>query len=434
MPACTRTGRDKDEESAAWSAVEARSMSAHTYKGTSSSFFKENKHLIPLPIANAGDIVGSHRSINTIAVGLNCGFGNFENPGATKYDLLVSWYQDLCFLTALRCLPIVFTCANDYADLLGECRLHCDYFGSYFWCQPGRSTFNCASTFVASEGAAATGATGAQGQDYSCGNSYWYIVQGCDPTRRRKFANGSARLPINCSTPLQERYAFMHALMGPQRQSAPAAPIEQCMLGSDVRAELPKWQYLGTFTEKAGGEETEAEKMAKAGSNEITEAQKTGGFPHVQGGDEVVPPLPPLSSVERQIEAESLATEQEQEQVEEHDQMLAGLALQSNVSGATAAPAIKQVLVDGGVLSVTCTFPIGYRGWEGVGVGVGASSIEMRSISALVDTDGKNLLLEGGAVDLAMTVPLLQAIQPATVRAKVSTKHRRITVTASIAK
>jgi len=427
VPACARTEQredeDKDERGAEWAALEASCLSAHIYKGTASGFFKDNKHLIPLPTAptetkretetaetetETGGCVGPRRSVNTIAVGLNCGFGNFENPGATKYDLLVSWYQDLCFLTALQCLPIVFTCANDYADLDGECRLHCDYFGSKFWCQPQRSAFNCASTFVAGEPGAA-----AAYSDYSCGNSYWYVVQGCEQSRRRKFANGSTRLPVNGSTPLQERYSFMHALLGGNAaKKGQVVPVwslnEHCMISSAGRGSIPLWQYQQGKTEK---------NKEKGAGNETGEVAVTNGGSAVSTATELPPPPP--SAVDEQIESEAPAPASEQEPA-------APAAPAASLPAVSAAvPIVKQALNQyGDTLCVTCVFPVQE---EDHGV------VDLRSISALVGADGKTLLLEGGGIELPEPIALLRTIRPDTVTAKISSKHRRITVSARIA-
>ena len=112
---------------------------AHTFKGTSKQFFKEHKQLLP---------IGAVSSNKTVVVGLNCGFGNFGNPGATKYDLLYSWYGDLSFLTSIQSLPLLFTCANDYEDVTGETMILAGLLGANLIALPSKNEFCCASTFV----------------------------------------------------------------------------------------------------------------------------------------------------------------------------------------------------------------------------------------------------------------------------------------------
>jgi len=96
-------------------------MAMHTFKGTSADFFKGpiGKPLLPIPNFASCDgaaVSGTYDvEVNTIAIGYNCGYGNYENPGQTKYNLLISWYSDLSFLMSMQCLTCVFTCANDYA-------------------------------------------------------------------------------------------------------------------------------------------------------------------------------------------------------------------------------------------------------------------------------------------------------------------------------
>jgi len=80
------------------------SQDVNIYQGTVKSFFRERIDLL---------------SANTIVVGLNCGFGNWENPLPRRFDLLYEWLPDLYFLTGTK-LPLIFACANDYADLAGE--------------------------------------------------------------------------------------------------------------------------------------------------------------------------------------------------------------------------------------------------------------------------------------------------------------------------
>ena len=86
----------------------------------------------------------------TFVYGLNCGFGNWENPLPVRYNLLLEWLQDLYFLTGTQ-LPLVFTCANDYADLSGENQIMQKLMGSYYLLPPTENPFGFASTFISSE-------------------------------------------------------------------------------------------------------------------------------------------------------------------------------------------------------------------------------------------------------------------------------------------
>ena len=191
------------------------SMTSHTFKGTAAAFFKANPKLVPLP-SSTGTGNTSTTSSNTIAVGLNCGFGNWENPGNTKYDLLISWYSDLQFLVSLQNLPLLFTCANDYADLDGECYIMSELFGCNFLCNPEKNAFSCASTFVP-EGTQSHG----NGEEFSCGNSFWYAIMGRDVSRRKVITggngngkgNGGYKLPVSQDSSPQARFEFMSNLV-----------------------------------------------------------------------------------------------------------------------------------------------------------------------------------------------------------------------------
>ena len=68
-------------------------FNTNIYKGTSMDFFRKNSNLL---------------NETTIVIGLNCGFGNFENPLPKRYDLLFEWLNDLYFLTATKLL-LLFT-------------------------------------------------------------------------------------------------------------------------------------------------------------------------------------------------------------------------------------------------------------------------------------------------------------------------------------
>ena len=70
-----------------------------------------------------------------------------QNPEKKRYDLLKSWFPDLQFLTATS-LPLLFTCANDYADLLGETVIMRHILGARFVLLPQENPFSFASTMV----------------------------------------------------------------------------------------------------------------------------------------------------------------------------------------------------------------------------------------------------------------------------------------------
>jgi hypothetical protein len=143
-------------------------MNTISFQGTSTAFFRQHIDLL---------------QDNTIVVGLNCGFGNWENPIHCRYDLLFSWLPDLYFLTGTK-LPLLFTCANDYADLEGEVKVMNEIMGTYFLTMPQENSFSYASTMVAPNH------TNDKDGGYSRGNSFWYAVQGCDKGRRVKLTPG----------------------------------------------------------------------------------------------------------------------------------------------------------------------------------------------------------------------------------------------------
>lgn len=160
-------------------------FSSHLFQGTSVEFFRAYPKYL-------------NRSKNpNIVVGLNCGFGNYENPLARRYNLLLQWLSDLYFLSGTN-LPVVFTCANDYADLVGEVSVMNKILGSYFVCLPAENPFSFASTMVppAAEGVSVEEA-------YARGNSFYYAIQGSDKARRTKLADllGSTGNSTSANTP-----------------------------------------------------------------------------------------------------------------------------------------------------------------------------------------------------------------------------------------
>jgi hypothetical protein len=144
------------------SSVAHRTIHYHLFRATAIDFFRSQPSLLS--------------SKNSIVVGINCGFGNFENPVSVRYELLLSWLPDLFFLTATK-LPVIFMCANEYSDLVGEVAVCLSICGCKFISHPEQNGFSFASTFVAEDGPRKEG-------NYSCGNSYLYAVCGCDKARR----------------------------------------------------------------------------------------------------------------------------------------------------------------------------------------------------------------------------------------------------------
>ncbi len=135
-------------------------MITHLFKGTAIQFFRSNTALL------GGD--------NTICIGLNCGYGNFENKGSRQYDLLLSWLPDLYFLSATK-IPLFFTTANDYADLVGEVTVMKYILQANFIMKPQENTFSFATTLIPPNSS--------NGSDYCRGNSFCYGVQSCKKGR-----------------------------------------------------------------------------------------------------------------------------------------------------------------------------------------------------------------------------------------------------------
>lgn len=144
------------------------SFNTHTFRGGCQEFFRYHTNYIT--------------SSSTVCVGINTGFGNFENPLPARYSLLKSWYSDLSFLTGLQ-IPLIFTCTNDYADLSGEVSLMRFVFGANFFIFPYENPFKFASTLVSDDSSSRNISN--DESSYSCGNSFVYGVQGFDPTKRR---------------------------------------------------------------------------------------------------------------------------------------------------------------------------------------------------------------------------------------------------------
>lgn len=147
----------------------ATTFRASVFKGTVSSFFRSYPHYL---------------AKESVIIGYNCGFGNFENPLPRRYDLLLSWLPDLQFLSSTQ-LPMCFFCANDYADIVGEVTVM-NLLGAYFLSLPKENSFSFASTMVPPNAES-------QGE-YARGNSFYYIVKGSDRNRRHPALKGGSKI------------------------------------------------------------------------------------------------------------------------------------------------------------------------------------------------------------------------------------------------
>lgn len=158
-----------------------RTLHSSLFRGTISQFFRANS---------------SYLNPSSVLFGFNTGFGNFENPEPRKYDLLLAWLPDLYFLTGTK-LPCYFLCANQHADVAGELQIMYSVLGASFMLMPQENPFAFASTLIPDDeewarrqqqaiAAGKTPAVSREESDYSRGNAFFYGVQGCDKTRRKK--------------------------------------------------------------------------------------------------------------------------------------------------------------------------------------------------------------------------------------------------------
>ncbi|GLE01223.1 hypothetical protein PINS_up010053 [Pythium insidiosum] len=118
------------------------------------------------------------RTDNTILVGFNTGFGNFIE--SNRQDLLFSWLPDLNAI-ADSGFPAAFTCANDYADMNGEFAVQSRVIGAKFLLLPMQNPFSAAS-HLHDEGQRDT--------SWSRGNSFLYVIQGVEKSRRIALESG----------------------------------------------------------------------------------------------------------------------------------------------------------------------------------------------------------------------------------------------------
>jgi len=135
----------------------AKNTKVDHFRGTATAFFKENPTLLESGVA-------------TVVVGFNPGFGSGNAP------IVASWTKDLLSLADTG-VPIIFTQANDYSDLLGELLILQQIVGTKFVMTPTRNAFPMATT------AHEPG----RRESWSCGNSFVYAMQGwsTEETKRR---------------------------------------------------------------------------------------------------------------------------------------------------------------------------------------------------------------------------------------------------------
>ena len=117
----------------------------------------------------------------TVCIGYNTGFGNFIE--SQRYELLWSWWDDLSLLSKSG-LPVIFTCANDYADVNGEFAVQSRLLGSKFLILPKQNGFSAASHLHES---------GQEETSWSRANSFYYVIQGCDNTRKQHVLPNSSK-------------------------------------------------------------------------------------------------------------------------------------------------------------------------------------------------------------------------------------------------
>lgn len=154
-------------------------ISFHLYKGTVIDFVRQHPNSISTNLVDQ----------TSIFVGLNCGFGNWD-PAVdvlNRFNLLMSWLNDLYFLTGTK-IPLLFTCANDYADVVGETLVMSKILGAKYILIPCENRFSYASTLVQNlpKDNTKQSAVEATADNYSRGNSFIYAVQSHDPRRRQK--------------------------------------------------------------------------------------------------------------------------------------------------------------------------------------------------------------------------------------------------------
>jgi len=319
-------------------------LTAHTFKGTANEFFRSNAKLL---------LSGS-----CVVIGFNCGFGNFENPGPGRYDLLLSWLPDLTFLTGTQ-VPVIFTCANDYADLEGEVGIMSRFLGAKFIAAPQRNPFSLASTMVPPgvDPAACT-------DEYTCGNSFWYAVQGCEKQRRKK---------IEVSIQDASRRESMERILAAEA----FVHIEGCMTAPKVawlEETLPFVQSpLGAIA-AATARVTLAQTIAKGGSSSGVSDKTTKSL--IREEADATPP-PPSSSSSSSSSKESVSEGNWKQQVSKEGILTLTMELPT-----TQHMREVRVEVDNGQrLCVTVATPGNFNDWQAHEVTL-VTSVDPNSLAA----------------------------------------------------
>ena len=154
-------------------------ISFHLYKGTAIDYVREHPSSINHNLTNQ----------TSVFIGLNCGFGNWDRnvDVRNRFNLLLAWMNDLYFLTGTK-MPLLFTCANDYEDVVGETLVMSKILGAKYILIPVENKFSYASTLVQNlpKNNTKEAAREATSDNYSMGNSFMYAVQSYDPKRRQK--------------------------------------------------------------------------------------------------------------------------------------------------------------------------------------------------------------------------------------------------------
>jgi len=151
-------------------------LSLHFHRGTVQSLFGDE-----------GGLRGVLPCEVDMFIGFNAGFGSFVESKMS--NLLLEWLDDLHFL-ADSCVPVAFTCANDYGDVQGEVAVMSKIVGARFVVAPRENPFAMATTLLG-EGVTPE-MVEKNGSGWSRGNAFWYAICGVDPQRRCRIERGLA--------------------------------------------------------------------------------------------------------------------------------------------------------------------------------------------------------------------------------------------------
>ncbi|RHX98426.1 hypothetical protein DYB36_007738 [Aphanomyces astaci] len=188
----------------------------------------------------AGAFLAGHPALtahNSVLVGYNTGFGNFVE--SNRYDLLWSWLPDLVAI-ADSGIPSIFACANDYAEFAIQSRV----VGANMVLLPKENPFSAASHLHEE---------GKKESAWSRANSFLYVIQGADSSRRHNLKHGdvmglNARLDQVLNLHYEDRLGrhfflgmilskdqaarskLLQKLHGPDNQAMPS-PAKQAVVG-----------------------------------------------------------------------------------------------------------------------------------------------------------------------------------------------------------